>query len=105
MSHFAINRINGHKCLSPTSPRLPGYANAVLAASLRVESIDYNVGTFASTGASIRDDVAAIVPGISLRPTPGTVVRANYRYHWIRDFVGNPTQRMAGFQLGFATYF
>ncbi len=86
-------------------PRLPGYAHAVLAASLRVESIDYNVGTFASTGASIRDDVAAIVPGISLRPTPGTVVRANYRYHWIRDFVGNPTQRMAGFQLGFATYF
>jgi hypothetical protein len=86
-------------------PRFAGYQNAVMAASVRLERVDYNVGTFASTGESIRDDVTAIVPGISVRPTPGTVFRANYRYHWIRDFAGNPTVRMAGFQLGFATYF
>ena len=58
-----------------------------------------------ATGESIRDDVTAVVPGISFRPSAGTVFRANYRYHWTRDFPGNPTIRTAGFQLGFATYF
>lgn len=86
-------------------PRIPGYQDAVVAASLRLERVDYNVGTFTSTGDPIRDDVTAVVPSISFRPSAGTVFRANYRYHWIRDFAGNPTNRMAGFQLGFATYF
>ena len=86
-------------------PRLLGYDTATLALGLRVERVDYNVGTFASTGASIGDEVTALVPGLAFRPTPGTVFRANYRYHWTRDFVGNDPARMAGFQLGFATYF
>ena len=86
-------------------PRVTGYEDAVVALGLRLERVDYNRGTFSSTGQPIRDDVTAVVPGISFRPTPGTVFRANYRYHWTRDFVGNPTIRTAGFQLGFATYF
>ena len=86
-------------------PRLRGYDDATLAVGLRVERVDYNVGTFASTGASIGDEVTALVPAISFRPTPGTVFGANYRYHWIKDFGGNDPARMAGFQLGFATYF
>jgi len=86
-------------------PRLLGYDDATLALGLRVERVDYNVGTFASTGASIGDEVTALVPGLAFRPTPGTVFRANYRYHWTRDFVGNDPARTAGFQLGFATYF
>jgi hypothetical protein len=86
-------------------PRLLGYDGATLALGLRVEHVDYNVGTFASTGASIGDEVTALVPGLAFRPTPGTVFRANYRYHWTRDFVGNEPARTAGFQLGFATYF
>ena len=86
-------------------PRFAGYPTAVVTAGLRVEKVDYNVGTFSSTGLSIRDDVTAIVPGISFRPTADTVFRVNYRYHWSRDFPGNPTSRMAGFQVGFATYF
>ena len=86
-------------------PWVTGYEDAVVALGLRLERVDYNRGTFSSTGQPIRDDVTAVVPGISFRPTPGTVFRANYRYHWTRDFVGNPTIRTAGFQLGFATYF
>ena len=86
-------------------PRFLGYQDASLSAGLRVERVDYNFGTFSSTDRSIRDDVTAVVPGVSLRPTPGTVFRLNYRYHWIRDFPGNPTIRAAGIQLGFATYF
>jgi hypothetical protein len=86
-------------------PTLGGYDDATVSLGLRLERVDYNRGVFSSTGESIRDDVTALVPGISFRPTAGTVFRANYRYHWTHDFVGNPTVRMAGFQVGFATYF
>jgi hypothetical protein len=86
-------------------PRLSGYGRAVVTAGLRLEVVDYNVGTFSSTGEPIRDDVTAVVPTVSFRPTSATVFRANYRYQWSRDFVGNPTSRLAGFQVGFATYF
>ena len=86
-------------------PEMSGYDGAAVALALRLEHVDYNRGTFTSTGLPILDDVTAIVPGLSFRPTPGTVFRANYRYHWTRDFVGNPTARTAGFQVGFATYF
>ena len=86
-------------------PTLSGYDNATVSLGLRLERVDYNRGVFSSTGESIRDDVTALVPSISFRPTAETVFRANYRYHWTHDFVGNPTVRTAGFQVGFATYF
>lgn len=104
---FGSRQWGGHlDIVAPVwKPTLGGYADATLSLGLRLEYVDYNRGTFASTGGSIRDDVTALVPGISFRPTAGTVFRANYRYHWTNDFVGNPTARAAGFQVGFATYF
>jgi hypothetical protein len=86
-------------------PRFLGYSDAVVTTGLRLEKVDYNTGTFSSTGSGIGDQVTAIVPGVSFRPTPGTVFRANYRYHWTTDFQGNEPARTAGFQFGFATYF
>lgn len=86
-------------------PHFSGYRDASFALGLRLERVDYNRGRFSSTGGKIMDDVTALVPGISFRPTPGTVFRANYRYQWTRDFVGNQAVRSAGFQVGFATYF
>jgi hypothetical protein len=86
-------------------PLLPGYDAAVLSLGLRAEHVDYNRGTFTSTGRDIGDEVSAIVPSLSFRPNPGTVFRVNYRYHWIRDFARNPVAHRAGLQLGFATYF
>ncbi|MGI9628610.1 MAG: hypothetical protein ACR2QM_17380 [Longimicrobiales bacterium] len=86
-------------------PAILGYDNAAFNVALRIERIDYNVGSFSSTEQEIQDDITALVPGISFRPSPGTVFRANYRRHWTRDFVGNPTVRLGGWQLGFATYF
>ncbi|MCH1571876.1 MAG: hypothetical protein L7S64_11080 [Longimicrobiales bacterium] len=67
--------------------------------------MDYNSGTFSTTGSAIGDQVTALVPGVSFRPSSGTVFRANYRYHWATDFQGNDPARRAGFQVGFATYF
>ena len=86
-------------------PSFLGYTDAVVTAGLRLETVDYNVGTFSSTGSKIGDQVTGIVPSISFRPTSDTVFRANYRYHWATDFQGNDPARIAGFQFGFATYF
>lgn len=86
-------------------PRIGGYADAAVSVALRLEAVDYNRGTFGSTSEAIGDEVRALVPGLSVRPSSSTVFRANYRYHWVTDFQGNDPARVAGFQFGFATYF
>lgn len=86
-------------------PRLFGLRDAVVSAAFRSEFVDYNVGTFASTGRAIRDDVLAFVPGVTFRPVPGTVFKFNYRRQWTRDLLGNPAARLGGYQVGVATYF
>lgn len=78
---------------------------AAISVALRLEYVDYNVGTFRETGGNIADDVFAIVPGISFRPSQQTVFRANYRYRRDQDLFGNPPARTAGFQFGLSTYF
>ncbi len=82
-----------------------GFENAVLNAALRLEYVDWNRGTFKSTGGNISDEVFSIVPAISWRPTAQTVIRANYRYNWKKDILGNPPSRLAGIQIGLSTYF
>ena len=85
--------------------KILSFENSVLNLNLRFEAIDYNVATFKETEQKVFDEVKAIVPGISFRPSANTLLRANYRYHWTRDVIGNPTVKMAGFQFGFASYF
>ena len=82
-----------------------GFEKSVINAALRVEYVDWNKGTFSSTGGNIADDIFSIVPAISWRPTAQTVLRFNYRYNWQKDILGNPPSKLAGFQFGFATYF
>ncbi len=82
-----------------------GFENAVLNVALRLEYVDWNKGSFKSTGGKIADDVFAFVPAISWRPTPQTVIRLNYRHNTQHDILGNPPSKMAGFQFGFSTYF
>lgn len=86
-------------------PRIRGLTDAVLNGVLRVERVDYNRGTFSSTGDAIGDEVTALVTGVAFRPVAGTVLKANYRHEWIRDLQGNAATRRAGFQVGLATYF
>lgn len=85
--------------------KILGWENSTFNVALRLEYADYNIGTFNETGENIYDHITAIVPGISFRPSSQTVIRANYRYHWERDLLGNPAARTAGFQFGFSTYF
>jgi len=77
----------------------------ILNGNFRIERVDYNVDHFNETGTNIYDEVTAIVPGLSLRFSRSTLLRANYSYHWERDFFGNPASKTGGFQFGFASYF
>ncbi len=85
-------------------PRLFGNQESVLNANVRLERVDYNAGSFLSTGDNIYDDVTALVLGASFRPNSEAVFKANYRHHWLRDLLGNEA-KLGGFQVGFATYF
>ena len=67
--------------------------------------MDYNVGTFVETGETRYDQIVSIMPGIGLRFGTNTVLKANFRYQWERDLLGNPTTRTVGYQFGFASYF
>lgn len=82
-----------------------GWEKASLNIALRTEYVDWNIDTFDETGKKIYEDIFAIVPGISFRPTPQTVIRLNYRYHWQRDLLGNPASRTAAIQFGISSYF
>ena len=90
--------------------RMLGFDKAVLNGTIRLENVDLNTGNFSNesgllTDTKIFDDVRAIVAGIGFRPSANTIIRANYRYHWTRDFLGNPTIKSANLQFGLATYF
>ncbi len=82
-----------------------GFEKAVFNACVRLEYSDYNVGTFNENGQNIGDNIYAVVPGVSFRPYPQTVVRANYRYSWTSDLLDNAPSKTAAYQFGFSTYF
>src|SRR5699024_8918258 len=87
--------------------KLPVFSyDGVLNANHRLEYVDFNMGNFSTTGGTIYDDTKAIVPGLSFRPTEGTVFRLNYIRRWHRNYVGNDIEgQPGGIQFGFATYF
>ncbi len=82
-----------------------GFEKASFNAALRVEYVDWNIGTFNETGQNISDDVFSIVPAISFRTSPQTVLRLNYRYQWQTDILGNPASKTAAIQFGISSYF
>jgi hypothetical protein len=85
--------------------KLFDFDNATLNLSLRLEYVDWNVGTFNETGGNISDDLWAITPAISFRPTAQTVIRLNYRVMRQQDILGNPPAKIAGVQFGISSYF
>lgn len=85
--------------------KMMGWDKASLNLAIRLEHVDYNVGSFNETGGNIHDVTQALVAAISFRPSSETVIRANYRYIWETDLLGNPLSRTAGFQIGVSSYF
>ncbi|MFN5674451.1 MAG: hypothetical protein ACK46W_05195, partial [Bacteroidota bacterium] len=82
-----------------------GFEKASFNAAVRAEYVDWNVGTFKETGGNIADEIFAIVPAISFRTSPQTVLRLNYRYEWQKDLLGNPAARTGAIQFGVSSYF
>jgi len=84
---------------------LLGFEKASFNLAIRLEYIDWNVGTFSETGGDIADDLWAVVPAISFRPTSQTIIRLNYRYMQQQDILGNPPALIGGIQFGVSSYF
>ena len=82
-----------------------GWSKAVLNVSCRLEYVDWNVGRFTETNGTLGDYLWSVVPAISLRPTPQTVFRFNYRYQQQTDLFNNPAALTGVYSLGFSTYF
>lgn len=84
---------------------LMGFPNSVFNVACRIEQVDWNVGTFKETGDNIYDEVFSIMPAVSWRPIPSTVIRFSYRIQKQWDILGNPPARIGAFQLGISSYF
>ena len=81
------------------------WEDAVVNISARFDYVDWNVGTFTQDNSDIGDEVLAITPALSFRPSSQTVFRLNYRYQWQTDIINNPSARTATWLFGFSTYF
>lgn len=84
---------------------IAGWDNATINIGARLEYVDWNVGTFKTSGTNKADDLWAITPSISFRPTAQTVLRLNYLHQRQRDIMGNPPSTTGGFVVGLSTYF
>lgn len=84
---------------------LAGFPNSTFNIACRFERVDWNVGTFSQTEGKIYDEIFSIMPAISWRPIPSTVIRFNYRLQNQRDLLGNPPSKTGVFQFGVSSYF
>ena len=82
-----------------------GWEKAVLNFAARLDYVDWNDGKFRETNTTIGDELLAITPAISFRPSAQTVFRLNYRYQWQKDLLNNPPAKKASWLFGFSSYF
>ncbi len=85
--------------------KILNWENATLNVAARFDYVDWNVGTFNETNSEIGEQLVAITPAISFRPSPQTVFRLNYRYQWQKDILNNPAAKTASWLFGISTYF
>lgn len=86
-------------------PRIRALTDPVVELGLRLDHVDWNVGTFASTGLPRGDRTTAVTLAAAFRPAGGTVFRLNYRLGSHTDLAGNPAIRTAALAFGVSTYF
>ncbi len=85
--------------------RMLGWDNSTLNVALRSEYVDYNIGKFTETNGNIFDEIWGLTGGLSFRPSPQTVIRANYGYYWETDLFGNSPSKTSKTQFGISSYF
>lgn len=87
------------------SAKVLEWENAQLNLAFRYDYVDWNVGEFHETETKIGEELQAVTPALSFRPSGQTVFRLNYRYQWSYDVLRNPAARKAAWLFGFSTYF
>ncbi len=87
------------------SRKMFGWNKASINIACRFDYVDWNIGTFTETNGEIGDNLWSIMPAISFRPSPQTVLRFNYRHQEQVDLLGNPAALTGAFLFGFSTYF
>lgn len=81
------------------------WENATFNIAMRLDYLDWNIGTFKESNTNIGDERLSITPAISFRPTKQTVIRLNYKYSWDTDILDNPAAKTGALMFGFSTYF
>lgn len=81
------------------------WEEATVNIAARFDYVDYNIGHFETTGERIGDELMAVTPALTFRPTPQTVFRFNYRLEWARDELKNPWEKTGTWYFGLSTYF
>ena len=76
--------------------------NASFNIAVRGEYVDWNVGKFSATGTRMYNDLWSIMPAITFRPSPQTVLRFNYRRQNQRDITGSTIGATIGTTAGFS---
>lgn len=84
---------------------LMGFPNSSFYVSCRLEKVDWNNGKLTETSSKIYDETISIMPALSWRPIPSTVVRLNYRHQKQWDLLGNPPANIGSIQFGLSSYF
>ncbi len=85
--------------------RIFSWDHAIVNVACRLEYVDWNAGRFHETGGNIGETFWSIMPALSFRPVPQTVLRLNYRFGRQTDILGNPPATTGGFVLGVSSYF
>jgi hypothetical protein len=81
------------------------WENATLNLACRLEYVDWNVGSFNETGSNIGEEIWSVIPAISFRPSPQTVLRLNYKFQKQRDVLNNAPATTSGISFGLSSYF
>lgn len=81
------------------------WASATLSVAFRIDYADWNTNSFKETNEVIGDELWAITPALSFRPSQQTIFRLNYRYQWQTDLLNNPPSLYAAWLFGVSTYF
>src|SRR6185295_16614440 len=58
------------------------YQNTLINTVLRLEMIEYNIGTFSATGFKIYDEIYGFTFGFSIKLNGLTIIKANYKLNW-----------------------
>ncbi|MBK8503567.1 MAG: hypothetical protein IPL46_15950 [Saprospiraceae bacterium] len=85
--------------------KILGWKDARFNVAARFDFVDWNSGSFSETDLDIGDELWAITPAVSFRPSSQTVFRLNYRYQWQVDLLNNPAAKTASWLFGFSSYF